>query len=239
MPFVTVPARRIEYSHSLYITLQSIPEGRDSSVGIATPYGLDGPGIESRCWRDFSVPVRTVSGAHPASYTKGTGSLLGVKRPGRGLDHPPPHLAPRLKKELRCVRLTTLPPSCAAVMKSGNLNFLEPSGPLQDCNGTSLPFTFYVIDIQTWCNETIQFTNHHALIASKLTPLLNGQTVQSPEALKVKIKQFRYRPGVVPEGSRKLTFLDFMTTAQDCGKVVSLTHRPPFPLGNVPGTHFC
>jgi len=30
-----------------------------------------------------------------------------------------------------CVRLTTLPPSCAVVMKSGNLNFLEPSEPLQ------------------------------------------------------------------------------------------------------------
>ena len=29
----------------------------------------------------------------------------------------------------RCVRLTTLTPSCV-VMKSGNLNFLEPSGPL-------------------------------------------------------------------------------------------------------------
>jgi hypothetical protein len=28
--------------------------------------------------------------AHPASYTTSTGSLLGVKRPGRGLDHPPP-----------------------------------------------------------------------------------------------------------------------------------------------------
>jgi hypothetical protein len=34
------------------------------------------------------------------------------------------------------VRLTTLPPSCTVVMKSGNLNFLEPSGPLQACNGT-------------------------------------------------------------------------------------------------------
>ena len=31
----------------------------------------------------------------------------------------------------RCVRLTNLPPSCAVVMKSGNLNFLEPTGPLQ------------------------------------------------------------------------------------------------------------
>ena len=39
----------------------------------------------------------------------------------------------------RCVRLTTLPPSCAVVTKSGSLNFLEPSGPVQACNGT---FTF-------------------------------------------------------------------------------------------------
>jgi hypothetical protein len=42
-----------------------------------------------------------------------------------------------------------------------------------------------------------------------------------------------------PEGSRKLRFPDYMTTAQDSGKVVSLTHRPPLPPGNVPGTHFC
>jgi hypothetical protein len=40
----------------------------------------------------------------------------------------------------RCVRLTTLPPSCAVVIKSGNLKFLEASGPLQVCNGTALPF---------------------------------------------------------------------------------------------------
>jgi hypothetical protein len=30
-----------------------------------------------------------------------------------------------------------------------------------------------------------------------------------------------------PEGSRKLRFPDFVTTAQDSGKVVSLTHWPP------------
>jgi hypothetical protein len=37
----------------------------------------------------------------------------------------------------RCVKLTTLPLSCTIVKKSGNLNFLEPSGPLQACNGTA------------------------------------------------------------------------------------------------------
>ena len=42
-----------------------------------------------------------------------------------------------------------------------------------------------------------------------------------------------------PEGSRKLRFPDFMTTAQRGGKVVSLTHRPHLPPGNSPGTHFC
>jgi len=42
-----------------------------------------------------------------------------------------------------------------------------------------------------------------------------------------------------PEGSRKLRFPDCMTTAQDGGQVVSLTHRPPLPPGNAPGTHFC
>jgi len=42
-----------------------------------------------------------------------------------------------------------------------------------------------------------------------------------------------------PEVSRKLGFPDFMTTAQDGGKVVNLTHRPPLPPGDTPGTHFC
>ena len=41
-----------------------------------------------------------------------------------------------------CIRLTTLPPSCAIVMKSGNLNVLEPSGPLQACNGTDLSLPY-------------------------------------------------------------------------------------------------
>ena len=42
-----------------------------------------------------------------------------------------------------------------------------------------------------------------------------------------------------PEGSRKLRFPDFMTTAEGGGKVLILTHRLPLPPGNTPGTHFC
>jgi hypothetical protein len=49
--------------------------GRDSWVGIAIRYGLDGPGIESRWEVRFSASVQTDPGAHPASYKMGTGSL--------------------------------------------------------------------------------------------------------------------------------------------------------------------
>jgi len=42
-----------------------------------------------------------------------------------------------------------------------------------------------------------------------------------------------------PEGSIKLRIPDFMTTAQDTSKIVSLTHRPPLSPKNAPGTHFC
>ena len=41
----------------------------------------------------FSTPVQTGSEAHPASCTMDTGSFLGVKRPGRDVDHPPPSSA--------------------------------------------------------------------------------------------------------------------------------------------------
>jgi hypothetical protein len=42
-----------------------------------------------------------------------------------------------------------------------------------------------------------------------------------------------------PEVSRKLRVPDFMTTAQDGGKIVRLTHRRPLAPGNTPGTYFC
>jgi len=38
----------------------------------------------------FFAPVRICPGAQPASYTMGTGSLTGIRRPGRGVNHPTP-----------------------------------------------------------------------------------------------------------------------------------------------------
>jgi hypothetical protein len=44
---------------------------------------------------------------------------------------------------------------------------------------------------------------------------------------KRKGKAFPLQAWSGPEGSKKLRFPDYVTTAQDGGKVVSLTHRPP------------
>ena len=44
--------------------------GGDSSVGIATCYGLDGPGIESRWGARFSAPVQTGPWGPPSLYNR-------------------------------------------------------------------------------------------------------------------------------------------------------------------------
>jgi len=54
-----------------------IHRGPDISVAIATAYGLDDPGIESRWGSRFTAPVQTGPEAHPASCTMGTGSFPG------------------------------------------------------------------------------------------------------------------------------------------------------------------
>ena len=63
--------------------------GRDSSVGIATRYGLDGTRIESRWGVRFSALAQAGPVAHTASCTMGTGSFPGVKRRGRGVQYHP------------------------------------------------------------------------------------------------------------------------------------------------------
>jgi len=56
--------------------------------------------------------------------------------------------------------------------------------------------------------------------------------------MSILLKQSRNRPGVaqrVPEG---LVSQISMNSAHESGEVVSLTHRPPLPPGNIPDTHF-
>ena len=63
--------------------------GRGSSVGIVTELRARHPADRIPVGAKFSAPVHVGPAAHPASCTMGTGSLLGVKRTERAVDHPP------------------------------------------------------------------------------------------------------------------------------------------------------
>jgi len=70
---------------------QHMRPGQLSRFGDSLRDGRSGDrvAVEAR----FSALVQTGPAAHPASYTMGTGSFPGVKRLGRGIDHPPPSSA--------------------------------------------------------------------------------------------------------------------------------------------------
>jgi hypothetical protein len=70
----------VAYFIAIYKQLWS----RDSVVGTATRFRLNGPGIESRWGLYFPHLGPTQP---PVQWVPG---LPGVKRPGRGIDHPPP-----------------------------------------------------------------------------------------------------------------------------------------------------
>jgi hypothetical protein len=82
--------------------------GRDSSVCIATRYGLDGPGIESRWGRDFP---------HPS-------------RPALGLTHSPIQWVPGLSPGGKAAGVWLWPPTpySAEVKERVELHLYSPSG---------------------------------------------------------------------------------------------------------------
>ena len=75
----------------------------------------------------FSAPAQTGPGAYPTSYTMGTGSLPGVKRPGRGVDH--------------------LPLSRTEVKEGVELYLYSPSGPSWPVIGRALPLLYCTLFI--------------------------------------------------------------------------------------------
>ena len=81
--------------------------GRRSSVGIAIRCWLGYPVIESRSGARFPAPAQTGPGAHPASYTLGTGSFPGVKS-GRGVTLPPHPLLVLWSRKSRAIPLLPL-----------------------------------------------------------------------------------------------------------------------------------
>jgi hypothetical protein len=114
-------ARHVLNIIRFYIKLHKLC-GPGSSVGIATGYGLDGPGFKSWWGERFFAHVQTSPGTHPASCTMGTGSFPWVKRQGCGADHPPP--------------------SSAVVENELELHLYSSSRPLVACYWVN--FTFYI-----------------------------------------------------------------------------------------------
>jgi hypothetical protein len=62
-------------------------------AGIATCYGLDGPGMEARWGRDFPHPSGRTLGPTQSPIPWVPRLFPGVKRPGRGVEHPLPSSA--------------------------------------------------------------------------------------------------------------------------------------------------
>ena len=150
----------------LYLYLLPIMQKeRGSPVSIATRYGLDGPRIESR-WgggRDFPHPSRPALGPTqpPIQW------VLAVKRPGRGVDHPP-HLVPRLKEQKS---YTSAPLLGLRGLLKGELNLYfypscrrlgEPHGRCGDgirfriAQPVARPYAYYAIAAKTPCCIFIQ-----------------------------------------------------------------------------------
>ena len=118
---VCVGCQRFTRRHSEHIV------GRDSSVGIATAYRLDGPGIESRWGWDFPHPSRPALGPTQPPVQWVPGLSRGYSG-GGGADHPPPS-------------------KCRGQEREG-LYLYSPSGPSLSVMGAPLPLT-YSEDIAT------------------------------------------------------------------------------------------
>ena len=100
----------------IWLCTLNIFGGRDSAVGIATRYGLDGP-----CFERFSLLVENGSEANPAFCTIDTVSLFpAVKRPVHVVNHPPT--------------------SAAHLKQRAEIYLYSPSGPSWPVVGRTLPF---------------------------------------------------------------------------------------------------
>ena len=108
----------------IYIYIYIYKVDQDSSVGIATRYGLDGPGSESTWRRDFPYRSRPILGPTQPSIQWVPGFFPGGKAVGRGVNHPPP--------------------SRAEVKERVELYLYSPSGPSWSVLGRTLLYLFQI-----------------------------------------------------------------------------------------------
>ena len=79
----TTPTEQKNIHHVTVCTCSNVQRSQYSDSLRAGRFG-----DRIRLWARFFAPVQTCPRAHPASYTMGNGYFPGVKRPGRGVDHP-------------------------------------------------------------------------------------------------------------------------------------------------------
>jgi len=83
-------------STARYLTFQAVQQ-LEKGPGLRSRYSdllrAGRSGDQIPVWVRFSAPAQTGPGVHSASCTMCTGSFPGVKRTGRGIDHPPPSSA--------------------------------------------------------------------------------------------------------------------------------------------------
>ena len=103
---VSYVAGHFEFAITLHKNI-SVKGGPGNSVGIATGYGMDGPGIESRWRARFSALVQTGARAHPASCIMGTESLPGIMS-GQGMTLTPHSLLVSWSRKGRAIPLLLL-----------------------------------------------------------------------------------------------------------------------------------
>jgi hypothetical protein len=95
----TVPDGQVlHFQYPLMQVCIHFPVGRHSSVGIATRYGLGGPGIESWWRRHIPLPLGRAVGPNHPPIQRVPAIIAGVKWPKFGVDYPL-SLAPSLKKK--------------------------------------------------------------------------------------------------------------------------------------------
>jgi len=149
-----------------------------------------------------------------------------------------------LVSRLRTSGAVTLLPLCI-VRRGQDKAYLYLSPSSQTPTVYALPETPIVITAQrkrwNWGKVLPCFNLSFFEHSNKLSDLINSQEFfEQLNKYYISIKKtVLLQAWSGPEGSRKLRFPHLMTTAEDGGKVVSLTHRPPLPPGNTPGTHFC
>jgi len=122
----------------------------------------------------------------------------------------------------RCVRLTTLPPSCAVVMKSGNLNFLEISGPLQVCNGTAL--SIYKRNKECCIIQSVFITQVFSFSYQWI--LYGGQCHRKVLYMDNSVPEKLWYPPKIPNGNHNQEYFNHLTpNGHYIGRTAQLTSR--------------